>query len=147
MTPEGTRRIAWAEAPGGKPVLRAYQDTKGIWTIGFGRNLQVLRITAQTAWDQLREDIAAAEALARGLPSWPHLDTDARRDAFIELVFNMGPGHFDGVGTDDFKDTMAAIAAHDWKTARDELLDSAWAHEVGMARSLRIANTFLTGTY
>lgn len=145
MTPNGKRCIALAEAPGGEPVLRAYQDTKGIWTIGIGRNLQTLRITRAEALAMFDRDVEAAEILARSLPSWPYMNTADRQDAFIELVFNMGPAHFDGQGSDDFKNFMHAAACGDWRRAAMELLDSKWAKDVGPTRSRRIATTIELG--
>lgn len=147
MSPQLTKNIKLSEAPGGKPVLRAYKDTKGIWTIGFGRNLQVMTITESQAEAYLTEDILAAARLAEKLPSWPFMDTPARQDAFIELIYNMGPAHFDGVGTDDFKNTMAAMARRDWLAVKAGLLNSKWAGDVKEARATRIANQMATGLY
>ena len=145
--PTLAKNVALAESPGGKPVLKAYQDTKGIWTIGHGRNLQALQITAAQAEAWFEEDLDAAEAVARRLPSWPYLDTPARQEAFIELVFNMGPEPFDGDGYKDFAQTMAAIARRDWKAAAANLLDSQWRLDVGPVRSSRIAKQLETGRY
>jgi len=147
MSPQLVKNIKWAEAPGGWPILKAYQDPKGIWTIGYGRNLQVLEITASQAEAWLNEDICAAIREAEKSPSWKYLDTQARRDALIELVYNMGPEPFDGDGYKDFKNTMAAIARKDWKAAAAHLLDSKWRQDVGPARSNRIAKQLETGEY
>ena len=138
--PTLAKNVALAESPGGKPVLRAYQDTKGIWTIGHGRNLQVMRITAEQADAWLVEDLESAEILARTFPAWQALDTGARQDAFIELVFNMGPAK-----VAKFKDTLAAIERKDWKAAAAHLLDSQWRLDVGPTRSARIAKQLETG--
>lgn len=147
MSQQLTKNIKYAEAPGGKPVLRAYQDTKGIWTIGFGRNLQVMVIPESQAEAWLTEDIMSAARVAEKLPSWPFMDTPARQDAFIELIFNMGPEPFDGDGFKDFANTMAAMARKDWPAVKAGLLNSKWATDVKEARANRIANQMATGLY
>lgn len=126
--------------------LTAYKDTEGVWTAGWGRNLQTMRITQATADEWLREDLATAEAAARVLPCWQHMDTQARRNVLIELVYNMGPEPFDGDGYRDFTNTLAAMARKDWPAAERELLDSKWARQVG-ARAVRLARLMRTGEY
>lgn len=129
-----------AEAPGGRPVLRAYRDTQGVWTIGFGTNLQELTINGATAeaWLQAKQAQSEHEASIRF--AWYADLTPARQRAIVELVYNLGIPRLLG-----FKKFLAAMAAWDYPTARAELLDSAWAGQVGAARSGRIADLILHG--
>ena len=111
---------------------RAYQDSEGIWTIGYGQNLQILEIDEYLARKWLLEGVEKAERYAKAFPEWGYLDTDARRNVFIEMIYNMGPKRVSG-----FRNTLAAIRDQDWEEAAVEMLDSKWARQVGRrARTL-----------
>lgn len=142
MSPQLYKNLKLAESPGGRPVLKAYQDTKNIWTIGHGRNLQTMTIPESLAEQWFAEDVATAAKHAEKFPEWQYLDTEARQDALIELVFNMGPGRVQG-----FKKMLEAIRRQDWEEAAAELLDSKWRTDVGPTRSNRIAKQLETGRY
>jgi lysozyme len=128
--------------------LLAYKDTEHLWTIGWGHLLdQSIDWTGHTITqaqaDQWRDvDMQKATAAALRLPEYASLDTDCRRNALIELVFNMGPSRWI-----EFVDTRAALVRRDWPRAHDELLDSKWAGQVKARRANRLANYFLTGIY
>lgn len=124
--------------------LSAYQDTRGFWTIGYGHKIPapVADWTQDQADAQLVEDIGAAQAQAETLTEWAALDTACRQNAVVELVFNMGLRKWEA-----FIQTRDAIERSDWQTAHDQLLNSAWASEVGPDRSSRLANQLLTGAY
>jgi lysozyme len=121
--------------------LTAYQDSEGVWTIGYGRNLQVMKIDQKQATTWLIEDARAAATLAQHLPPWPYLDTRARQNVFIEMVFNLGP-----VRLSKFTDFFAAIKAQDWSRAAIEMLDSKWAKQVGK-RANTLAELMKYGEY
>jgi lysozyme len=140
--------ISFAEAPGGVPVLTAYKDTQGYWTIGIGHLLVPIThnwwgytITAEEAIKLLDADIITAQGFAGRLPEWKYLDTTCRQNAVVELCFNLGPRWL------DFHETRDAIMARDWQKAHDQLLASEWAVQVGPTRSNRLANYLLTGQY
>lgn len=128
--------------------LTAYRDTRGLWTIGYGHLLRqdidwTGHTIAQAVADELlQQDIADALYKAEGESIWPDLDTDCRQNAVIELAFNMGEKHWE-----EFKQCWAAIKARNWLAASEQLLESAWAKEVGPTRSGRIAAYILRGTY
>ena len=75
-------------------VLTAYQDSVGVWTIGYGHTKGVKRgdkITQQQADEYLRQDIATFEASAikvRGI--W----TQGQFDAVVDFMYNCGVGNF-----------------------------------------------------
>ena len=128
--------------------LYAYRDSEGNWTIGRGHLLlpqshdwRGYTITAAEEETLFDSDILVATAFAQRLPEWPALDTDCRRNAVIELCFNLG-GKWLG-----FVLCRAAIERHDWQAAHDQLLNSLWAREVGSERSNRLADYLLTGEY
>lgn len=71
--------------------LKAYQDTGGVWTIGYGHTGGVREgqvITDDTAVDLLRHDLAYAEGVVNqhALPA-----TQGQFDALVDFVFNLGP--------------------------------------------------------
>ena len=120
---------------------KAYQDTEGIWTVGYGRNLQELTISKELGTQWLVEDIAEAMGYARGFEEWTKLNTDARRNVFVEMIFNMGPSRVAG-----FKNMLRAIKEQDWVKASEEMLDSRWARQVGR-RADRLAKLMKEGNY
>lgn len=74
--------------------LRAYQDTGGVWTIGYGHTQKVRPndvIDAATAVALLKHDIEYAVSVvnANALPC-----TQGQFDALVDFVFNVGPSHF-----------------------------------------------------
>lgn len=130
--------------------LVAYQDTGGVWTIGYGHTGP--EVKAGLVWTQADADAALASDLtvARGqcvyLPEWPVLN-DCRGNAVTELVFNMGIAHWEA-----FHITRGALLRRDWKGAHDGLLDSEWANQVQRpndpdGRATRLAGYLLNGTY
>ena len=105
---------------------KAYQDTEGVWTIGYGTNLQELTISKETGERWLREQLEVAQDAATRFPEWEYLNTAARREVFVEMIYNMGPSRVAG-----FRKTLAAIRRQEWYTASTEMLDSKWARQVG----------------
>jgi lysozyme len=76
--------------------LTAYQDSKGVWTIGYGHTLDVHkgdRITQYQAEQFLREDLAKFEAIANRCAN---LNTQGKFDAVVDFIYNCGPADFNG---------------------------------------------------
>lgn len=74
--------------------LRAYQDTGGVWTIGYGHTGGVRpnqQITQQMADTLLKHDMeyAATVVNEHALPC-----TQNQFDALVDFVFNVGPTQF-----------------------------------------------------
>lgn len=122
-------------------VLHPYTDSVGKLTIGIGRNLTDVGISQAEATYLLVNDIQnATDHLEKALPWTGGLD-DVRHSALINMTFNMGIG-----GLCAFKKFLTALQAEDWKTARNEMLDSTWAKQVG-ARAQRLAIQIETGEF
>jgi lysozyme len=121
--------------------LTAYKDTEGIWTIGWGTNLQSLRIDQELADKWKTEKIKSVIVSAKMFPEWQFLDTDARQNVFIEMVYNMGPMRVSG-----FTEMRKAITKQDWETAAKEGLSSKWATQVGQ-RANRLMEMLRTGQF
>jgi lysozyme len=76
--------------------LRAYQDSRGVWTIGIGHTRGVrqgMTCTEAQAETWLEQDLAEAEATVNrlALPC-----TQNQFDALVSFVFNEGPTKFAG---------------------------------------------------
>lgn len=131
-----------------KCVLTAYQDSKRLWTIGWGHLLDQRVEWRGVTWTQthadgqLDADIGNAQVLAGATPEWAFLDTACRQNALSELLFNMGPKRWMG-----FIDTRGCMRLKDWRGTHDNLLKSEWRADVHETRANRIANYFLSGQY
>ena len=119
--------------------LFPYKDTRGILTIGVGHNLeadpdmmmhlskyQAEGITEQFAMSILDADILTAKkSLYVHLPWAANLD-DERREILVDMTFNMGIGKLL-----KFEKMLYALKNDRYGDAASEMLDSAWAREVG----------------
>lgn len=123
----------------------AYQDTVGLWTIGYGHLLgdkkRMTEITFSEAEALLDSDIRAAEALVRKLlPVVMNWDADgvnkSRCRALVNMAFNLGPR------LAGFKKFLEAVNKIEWQQAAIEMMDSRWATQVG-PRALRLRDMIL----
>lgn len=116
--------------------LEPYRDTRGIWTIGYGYNLEAhgvainpgcsMRICKEQAVAWLNEELDEAEAAARGL--YRNFDTmpDNIKATVIDLAYNMGAGTLA-----KFVNTNDAFNRGDWLAAAAGLEASKYAGQVG----------------
>lgn len=75
--------------------LTAYQDSVGVWTIGYGHTKDVKkgdRITQYQAEQFLREDLKKFEAVA---DKCKRITTQGRYDAILDFIYNCGPANFE----------------------------------------------------
>lgn len=117
---------------------RSWRDctctTKGNLTIGVGRNLDASGIFDCEVQLMLDNDVITAwHACQRLMPGFDTF-SEPRQHAFIDMAFNLGEPRLA-----KFKKMLAAIEARDFETARKEMLDSAWAKQVG-PRAQTLAN-------
>lgn len=121
--------------------LKPYRDTKGVLTIGVGRNLDDCGISEDEAMFLLNNDLTTCETQLSRYDWYVGLDK-VRQGVIIELVFNVGlPKAL------QFKNMIIAIINENWAGASNELLDSAWAKQVGSTRSENMASRLLRGKY
>lgn len=74
--------------------LTAYQDAKGVWTIGYGHTAGVSRgdrISQQQAEQFLREDLQKFES---SVNRYKNLTTQGRFDAVLDFCYNCGTGNY-----------------------------------------------------
>lgn len=72
----------------------AYQDSVGVWTIGYGHTAGVKKgdkITQYQAEQFLKEDLAKFEAVA---DKCKRLSTQGKYDAVLDFIYNCGPANF-----------------------------------------------------
>lgn len=111
---------------------KPYVDTVGKTSIGVGRNLTDVGLSADEIALLLQNDIARAEAaLDRNLPWWRQLDA-VRQAVVMNMTFNMGIGSLL-----TFVNTLAAMKVGNYAAAADGMKASKWAGQVG-ARATRL---------
>lgn len=117
--------------------LKPYPDSAGKITIGVGRNLDDVGISREEALSLLANDVQnARNQVEQHLPWSGGLD-DVRHDALVNMAFNMGIGRL--LGFSKFLTALqAAIQSGGYKVASAQMLDSAWARQVG-DRAQRLA--------
>lgn len=118
---------------------KAYRDSVGVWTIGYGCNLQELEIDEPLAARWLAKKLAEAERELERFGWYAGL-TAVRQRACIELVYNLGLPRFLS-----FVEMIQALREKAYTVAAAELLDSKWARQVGPTRSRRLAEMIRNG--
>ena len=120
---------------------KPYLCTAGKTTIGFGRNLDDVGITEGEASFLLRNDLSHAYRDLITNHPWADELTAPRKEAFINMVFNLGINRFN-----QFKKMLAAAEREQWDECAVQALDSRWAKQVGK-RAVEIAEQLRTGSY
>lgn len=120
-----------------------YLCSAGYETIGVGRNISKsgMGLSDEEVDLLLENDIERViKELSSEYPWFNTLD-DVRKDAMIDISFNLGATRLRG-----FKRALAAMEVADYKAASTEFLDSKWARQVG-GRALELADMIKTGEY
>jgi len=118
-----------------------YCCPSGKLTIGFGRNLEDIGITRQEAGVLLDNDIRKVTDQARKLFSFFELLNDARQNALLNMLFNMGLTRLL-----TFKKMIKALESRDYKEAKKQILNSKYARQV-KTRAWDIATMMETGEF
>ena len=126
----------------------AYRDSLGILTIGCGRNISGeephtgLGVSDDEIDYMLQNDIERTiKELSREYPWFNDMEEGARRDAIINMHFNLGRARFAG-----FKKAIGHMEMGEHGKAATEFLDSRWAKQV-KGRAIEVTDTIRTGTY
>lgn len=118
-----------------------YRDTRGLLTIGVGRNLNSKGLTDEEIDHLLENDIREITLEANGkLPWFPALD-GVRQGVILNMIFNIG-----FAGLEKFPRFLQAVAQGQWETAADEMGNSEWARQVG-DRAVRLEEQMRTGAW
>ena len=127
-----------------------YQDSRGYWTIGFGRCVDRKigkGISLAEAEAMLDADLLEfSTSVLAGLP-WTYRLDEPRRAVLVGLAYNIGMGDADrGTGLLGFKKMLAAVESGDYPVAAQALLDSKYRKQVGL-RCDRLARQLETGEW
>jgi lysozyme len=117
---------------------KPYLDTVGKITIGVGHNLTAKGLPDSLIDALLNIDLADANSGAEKLSVYDKLDA-IRQTVLVDMVFNMGLED-----VQKFVNTLSAINRRDYESAATNMLNSAWAKEVG-SRAVELAEIMRTG--
>lgn len=121
--------------------LRPYRDAVGKLTIGIGRNLDDVGISEDEACLLRSNDIKKASAGLLVVLPWAENLDPVRFGALLNMCFNLGLTKLL-----KFKQFLASLEAGDWKMAKLNMLNSAWASQVG-DRAVRLAKQIEIGEW
>ena len=113
--------------------LKPYYCTAGKLTIGYGRNLEEVGITAHEAEILLTGDLLRCEDDCLHAFPWFADLSDDRKDVILNMCFNLGLA-----GLKKFAKFLQAVELGNYDTAADEMLDSLWSRQV-KSRALELA--------
>lgn len=111
-----------------------YVDTVGKTSIGIGRNLTDIGLSDDEIQYLFNNDLARAEAQARAAVGDAVFDSSsvARQAVLINMAFNLGGKLL------QFRNMLQAINEKRYADAKQEMLRSKWAAQVG-ERATRLA--------
>jgi lysozyme len=120
-----------------------YVCSAGYETIGVGRNISAtgLGLSDDEVDYLLQNDIERVIKELSAEYHWFNSLDDVRKDAMIDISFNLGATRLRG-----FNRALAAMEVADYKLAAKEFLDSKWSQEV-KGRSHELASMIETGEY
>lgn len=104
--------------------LKLYQDTLGVWSIGYGLNLQN-GITLEEAEWLLDSRMTRAIGDARAFLSTFDTLTDTRKQTLAEMAYNLGLPRLKL-----FVKFRTALLKGDFTKAAEQMRASAWASQV-----------------
>ncbi len=116
-----------------------YTDSLGKITIGIGYNLSDRGLPDEWVNLQYSQDVLYFYNQLDGFPWFKELNSD-RQIILIDMAF-MGWKKFLG-----FRRMIAALEAHDYNDAANEMLDSKWADQV-KSRAIQLAEGMADGVY
>jgi lysozyme len=119
---------------------RVYLDTKGIPTIGVGRNLRDVGLADDEIDLLLANDLTGHIKFLTPF-AWYTSQSDVRRAALVDLSF-MGPEKLL-----HFVNMIAALTRQDFEAAAAEVKNSQWYKDVGPGRGDRVAGMIETGAW
>ena len=104
---------------------KLYKDTKGIYTIGVGRNIQQNGIREIEAEFMLKNDIEQAISDLKHV--FQDFDTlpDNVKLVLVDMMFNLGSTRFS-----KFKHMIQAVKERNWANMILEMRDSNWCREL-----------------
>ena len=122
---------------------KVYLCSAGYEPIGVGRNLSEsgLGLSDDEIDYLLNNDIKRVQQELKDTYFWFGGLSDARRDAMVDICFNLGLTKLRG-----FTNALTAMSREQFDVAADEFMDSKWAKQVGM-RAIRVTEMIRSGEY
>lgn len=140
---------------------QCYKCTAGHNTIGYGYNLDAnpLHLSSLELNQAFRNGMPEHEAerllvlminnivrdINNALPWWSKVPGE-RQDVLINMAYNMGVGSWGKSGLLEFTKTLNHVKSGSYSFAADEMLYSAWSHQVG-DRAKELSEQMRTGKY
>ena len=121
-----------------------YRCSAGFWTLGVGRNVDPnggIGLSDDEVDYLLQNDIERVIKELSAEYRWFNSLDDVRKDAMIDISFNLGATRLRG-----FKRALAAMEVADYKMAAKEFLDSKWSRDV-KGRATELCYMIETGNY
>lgn len=131
--------------------LTVYKCPAGVWSIGYGRNLEHVGVSKNEAEILLENDLLDIKLSVEDKFNWFKDLNDIRQNVIVEMVYNMGLGNFS-----KFKNTITYIKNKEYEKASKEMLNSKWHTDfikyapntkVELLRSSRLTKIFKEGIY
>jgi lysozyme len=119
---------------------KAYKDTLGHWTVGFGTNLEVLEIDLATARAWMHKKIEEVTKSLSDETPWSYLN-GVRQGVLIEMGYQLG-----FAGCKKFVKMWEALGDHDYPRAAREMGNSRWARQT-QKRVAELQARMLYGTW
>jgi len=120
--------------------LKPYEDSEGILTIGYGRNLEHNGISQGEADTMLLNDVSVAVEEAKQY-EWYEGLSEPRKAVIVNMIFNMGWPRFN-----QFTNTIGFLEDGMFEEASEEMLNSRWAHQV-KGRAIELSRQMATGEW
>lgn len=122
----------------------AYKCSENMITVGVGRNLDEnggIGLSDDEIEYLLLNDIERCDEELENAYGWYRTLSKPRRDAMINLCFNLGLTKLRG-----FVKALEAMSRGQYDVAADEFMDSRWATQVG-DRAVEVTELIRTGDY
>ena len=122
----------------------AYKCSENMITVGVGRNLDEnggIGLSDDEIEYLLMNDIERCDAELRAAYDWYENLKKPRRDAMINMCFNLGLTRLRG-----FVKALEAMSREQYDVAADEFMDSRWAEQVG-ERAVEVTELIRSGEY
>jgi len=117
---------------------KMYKDSVGVWTIGYGLNLEAGITEEEAAYLLDMRVKKIEERLSKSLHFWNDL-SPIRKEVLINMAYNLGVD-----GLLKFHTTLRLVGEKRYEEASNQMLNSLWARQVP-TRAKELSNLFKGG--